>query len=66
MNNKHEIINNQEELSPTHAYYSRNKEENPQEFDAPLTKNLKYTDEEIEMLENGIKKISLQEALSLL
>lgn len=56
--------NNLLETSDVHAYYSRNKEEDTQAFIPPLSKD-KYTDEEIELLEEGIKKIDMTEALSL-
>jgi len=66
MKNKHEILSSANTLSPAHAYYSRDREENPQELVPPLTSKNKYTDEEIELLENGIKKITLEDALSLM
>jgi hypothetical protein len=50
--------------SPVHAYYSRDKEEDPQKFEPPLSN--KYSEPELEMLEKGIKRITLEETLSLL
>lgn len=64
------MINNdkniQDATSSVHAYYSRDKEKDPQEFIAPLSKKNKYTTEEIDLLEKGIKKITIEEAMSLL
>lgn len=57
-------INDSMHDSSVHAYYSRNKEEDPQEFIPPLAN--KYTESDIEMLEKGIKKITLEDALGLL
>jgi hypothetical protein len=50
--------------SPVHAYYSRDKKEDPQKFEPPLSN--KYSESELEMLEKGIKRVSLEETLSLL
>ena len=66
MREARDILTRTNEDSSVHAYYGRDKQENPQEFIAPLSKELKYTEEEIELLEDGIKRIPISEVNFLL